>query len=258
MPLCAWPAAKAARRESAGTNPRIVIKGRQPTDRAYGGDMGVASYLEDLEDRRIEAQLLRGVTQFEEHQRARLRSGTLSEDSLQRDLEALRQRIVAPLEAIKAKAGAQDLELGNQLLKLQAEINTASGAMEELLAQVDRGPGAQEPDGDAVASFMVNFAVQYRLLLRVLQATAQPLSTENRNKLERIRSACEWDLQQIKALARRLAARDQGIALLYRKVEELQKELDRTQRPMASDMDGTGYESFDRYTKDKGIRQLKR
>jgi hypothetical protein len=220
--------------------------------------MGAASYVEDITDRRIEGLILRQVSAFEENQLASLRAGTLTEDTLQRDLERLRQRIVAPLEAIKEKAGAQGLDLGNQLLKLQSEISAASSSMEQILARIALQSDVKDAGGDVLSHFLESFAAQYRSLLSVLRVTAQPLSADNRKKLDQIRANCEDDVRRVKSLAQRLTARELGIALLYRKVEELQKELDQVRRPGLRDMDATGYDDFGKYIRDKNIKKLQR
>ena len=220
--------------------------------------MGAVSYLEDIEENRLNGLILREFSKFHEHQKQQLRVGTLTEESLQRDIEKLRQQVIEPLEVIRNKIGDQGLDLGNELLKLESDISARSSAMETLLGKLNFDSSERM---DVVASplsrFLGSFSEQYRQLLRVLQVATGVLGAKNRAKLDQIRRTCEDDVRQLKSLSKRLEAREQSIAILYGKIVELQKELDNIRQPGSKGLDATGYDSFDDYAADMKIKRRK-
>jgi hypothetical protein len=220
--------------------------------------MSRASFVEDIEERRIDDLILQPFAQFENAQLEGLRACVVTEASLCCDLETLRQRIVAPLEAIRNKMGAEGGGLGNQLLKLQLEINDASTAMTKILTELSANTGGQTGSDASLSQFLQSFVNNYRLLLRVIQVIAQPLRVDNRKTLDQIRSSCEDDIKNIESLPRTLMTRQEGIARLYAENEALKKSLDKARQSETADIDASGYSNFGRYVSDMGITKLRK
>jgi len=191
--------------------------------------MGNASYLEDITERNIAARVHKEFAAYEEQQIERLRASQLTEETLRRELDSFRRSIVVPLEAIIAKYGQEGPDLGNQLLKLQSEINAASSAMMRILSGVTAAD-SKRPNLP-LADFLTSILNNYRLLLRIIDVISSPLRAGDRSTLARIRASCEEDGLRLKSLPGRLAAREEGIARLYEENQRLKDEIDRARHP---------------------------
>lgn len=220
--------------------------------------MGATSYLEDIQDRIIDSQhILQSLDHFAEHQRAKLQSGTLTESSLNRDIDVLRKQIVEPLRAIEKKAGADGVRIGNQLLELQHRIGAFSSSIDRILAQIDFDPGAHS-NGKAIEGFLEGFGDTYRLVLATLRQIASLLGADHRQKLEGICAMGVHHVRQVTTISKRLAARERAVAELYRENDKLKKELDQAREPGLHLLDGSGYDDFTHFTEQKQVAKLNR
>lgn len=135
--------------------------------------MGQASYLEDIEERRIGSLIHDEFARFERLQLDRLANGGVSEDTLKREIAALRASIVAPPETIVKKVGASGPDLGNQLLELQLQISQASAGVSRVIARV--GVGVQAQANGSLAELLEHTIENFGLLLRTIQVLSEPL-----------------------------------------------------------------------------------
>jgi hypothetical protein len=220
--------------------------------------MGQVSQNEDIEEGRIEAVLHQQFAEYEAQLIDRFRKGSLSEEALQRELKSLRLSIVTPLEAIINKFGRSGPDLGNQLLRLRAEINDASSAMAGVLTKLASHGSASAASAKSLPDFLETFLENYRLLLRVIHLIAQPLNVQDRQTLNQIRVSCEDEIKKIKTLPAALRAREEAIARLYVENETLRDERDLLMDPKRTTIAAAGDKSWNDVTDDPGVNRLHR
>lgn len=218
--------------------------------------MGQVSYLEDIEESRLAALIHEEFARFERLQMDRLANGGVSEETLRREIASLRSSIVAPLETIVKKVGANGPDLGNQLLELQLQINQASAGVSQVIARL--GSGSQGHGAGSLAELLESTLENFRLLLRIIHVLSQPLKASEKDMLNQMEVSFENEIGLLRGVPKTLRAREEGVAQLYAENLRLKDELDSLRNPGRSSLDTVADTDWNQVMRDPGMKRLRR